>query len=168
MAEPTIDELLKLSFKLAADAERFLEPHLEWPDDFDGQRSIIRRLVGLATTTVPGLPHHWRVWAFDKLLEIARDYADMHPELILWGYGVGTGKIKRPKRPRKRPSLDMDFRKTEDIPRTIKHRLIVRFVSWLQEQGHAKTPMAAIERVANAAELTPGRVREILEESSKE
>ena len=76
MAEPTLDELLKVGFKISAEmALDMLEPGLDWPDDIDGQRAIIRRLAGMATTTT--ILYEWQVWAFKKLNEIvAAEYGE--------------------------------------------------------------------------------------------
>ena len=160
MPEPTIDELLEVAFKI--DPVDILKLHLEWPDDFNGQRSVIRHLAGVATTTEPGIPHHWRVWAFDKLREIGRDYLDrgaqVPPELTVWGFGVWTGKIKPPKRPRKRPATN------EDIKKTIQNGFIVKSVNWLREQGDSRT--VAIDRVHKASGLSHRRVADIYDAAS--
>ena len=153
---------LKRAFELIENEWWWFESALGWPDDVEGQRRYIGPLIRMATTLE--FPYQLRVWAFDKLHEIARDYDDpdsVPPELTAWGFGVWTGKIKPPKRPRKRPSVDMDILKTEDIQKTVKFRVIGAIVSSLQE--HDNDREAAIKRVAEAAELTLGRVKKILE-----
>ena len=158
MAEPTIDDLLKVAFKAGPEivAEVFSEPRFNWPDD---------NLMGTATTDDPRIPHQMRLWAFDKLADIGRDYllrgAKVSPELTAWGFGVWIGLREPPKRPKNRPAAKGDIKKT------IQNGMIVKVVNWLCEQGHAKTKTEAIARVAKAAGLSDRRVYDIYYASKK-
>ena len=164
MADPTVDELLKVGFKIGAEmALDMLEPGLDWPDDIDGQRAIIRRLAGMATTTIL---YEWQVWAFKKLNEIvAAEYGEKEqpvpPEVAAWCFGVVSGRVKQPRRPRGRPAA-------EGNPlHELRNRSIVALVSWLREQGHVKTNAEAKQKVADAAGLSYEYVEDILEKSWK-
>ena len=162
MDDPTVDELLKVGFKISAEMvqEEILEPGLDWPDDIDGQTAIIRRLAGMATTTIL---YEWQVWAFDKLKEIVAEYVEKEqpvpPELAAWCLGVASGRIKRPKRPRGRPAAGLMHEHRD--------RLIVALVSWLRENEHATTDGKAKQMLADATGLSYEYVEDILEKSRK-
>ena len=166
MAEnPTIHELLCASFAIAKEICAKPPVQLDWPDDIDGQAQCIRHLHDMATSA--GWPYEYRISAFDKLNELAREYGERNKrgsvpmEMFSWCFGVVSGQIERPKRPRKRPS-------STSYPYMIRDRLISRLVPWLREQGHVKTKKAAVEQVAKAAGLSTDYVKDILKENSKE
>ena len=165
MAEnPTIHELLCTSFAIAKELCANYPVQLDWPDEIDGQAQCIRHLHDMTSTR---WPYEFRISAFDKLSELAREYGERNErgsvpmEMFSWCFGVVSGQIERPKRPRKRPS-------SKSYPYLIRDRLISRLVPWLCEQGYAEDEKDAIKQVAAAVELTPGRVEDILIENPQE
>ena len=132
MDDPTIHELMCASFARAE--EMWAKPvRLDWPDDIDGQAQCIRHLHDMATSTK--WPYEFRIWAFNKLNELAHEYGQRNEpgsvplEMFSWCFGVVSRQIKRPARPRWRPS-------SETTPSyKLRNRQIVAFVSWLQEHG---------------------------------
>ena len=157
MPEPTIQELLCIAFEYVYDRELH---ELNWPDDIDGQASRIRHLVDMATR--PEWGHENQAWAYDKLVEIARDYREKGEpgqtplEMFSWCLGVVSGAYERPKRPPGRPVLHQDM---------VRNHLIPAIVALLRENGH--TRKSAIFEVASAANLSCQRVEKILKGGRK-
>ncbi|MCY4085651.1 MAG: hypothetical protein OXG37_01875 [Actinomycetia bacterium] len=147
MPDPTIPALLRAAFEI----ERKLSEEdlftLDWPDDSEGQASCIRHLASLATVSP---------WAYDKLVEIARDYREkgepcsVPPEMGSWCFGVVSGQFERPQRKRGRPGAQY----------AVCDRFIFLVVEWLRERGATRED--AIKQVAEATRLLPKRVDEIL------
>ena len=141
MPEPTIPEILRVSFEIAEEPLGF---DLKWPDDIDGQARCIRILADLVKA--PLLPHDIRAQAFDELERIARDYqakgvpGSVPLEMFWWCFGVVSGGIERPKRKKGR-----DRRKN-----MLRNRTIIDAVAWLESRGETKT--AAVEIVAGVVE----------------
>ena len=143
MADPTIEELLQASFEVSN--EIWADPvGFSWPDDMEGQARCIRHLMEMATN--PAWPYQFRTWAYNKLKELAHDYGEKAEqgsvplEMFSWCFGIVSGRIKCPKRPRGRDAHQNIFR----------DRLIIERVAWLRERGETKE--AAIEQVAKAVE----------------
>ena len=157
MAEPPLEELLRWVFKIADELEAEKPMTLDWPDDIDGQASCIRHLAFIANN--PGMPYEHRVWAFDTLAGIARNYRESGRqesaplEMFSWCFGVVSGAFVRPKRPGGRPPSSHT-----------RKGLITAYVAWLVGRGETRT--RAVEMVADAANLSVKRVDSILGETS--
>ena len=151
MHDPTIPELLRVAFKCADELAKEPIFHFGWPDDLEGQASCIRYLASLATVSP---------WAYDKLVEIARDYREKGEpcsvplEMFSWCFVVVSGQFERPKQKRGRPGTQFLFR----------DRVIADLVQWLRSRGSTRED--AIEQVAKAAHLSTKRVDEILTEAA--
>ena len=138
-----IEELLRFSYEEAQ--ETWADPvGLSWPDDIEGQARCIRHLTGMATN--PAWPYQFRTWAYNKLNELARDYGEKAKqgsvplEMFSWCFGIVSGRIKPPKRPRGRDAHQ----------NILRDHLIIEHVAWLRKRGETKE--AAIEQVAKAVE----------------
>ena len=157
MAEPTIPEMLRVSFEsleeMWATPDRLIRLH--WPDNLVGQGLCIGHLGSLVDS--PGIPWHIRAWAFDTLEAIAAQYRisdrpDAIPaEMYIWSFWVFSGHVERPKRPRGR-----DGQKNR-----LRDRAIPTKVAWLRHyQGY--TYERSIELVAEGAGISVEAVRTVL------
>ena len=139
MGKPTTEQLLKATFKLAQEPLGF---NLNLPDDLDGQARVIRILADM--TQNEKLPHQIRLQAFEELEGLARDYGkngkpgSVPIEMLLWCFGVVSGKIERPK-------LEQGHNKTDLRRRDL---LIDPLVDWLHKNG--STVGRALEQVQKA------------------
>ncbi|MCY4507885.1 MAG: hypothetical protein OXG35_13130 [Acidobacteria bacterium] len=160
MRDPTIPELLRAGFQALGKINNEAPVRLEWPEDIDGQARCIRHLSDMATN--PGWPHEYRVWAFDKLKEIARDYRERATpgsvplEMLSWSFGVVSGAFEPPKRPSGRPG-------SRELSNMIDNRAIAVTVAWLIGRGESRTK--ATELVGDAVNLSAGRVGAIFDEA---
>lgn len=153
MGKPTILELLRSGFRFTE--ELSADPMtLEWPDDINGQAQCIRHLADMAQNE--GLPYEFRVGAYDKLQSLACSYQEKGEpssvplEMLSWSFGIFSGAIKRPKRPRGR----------DHWTNLRRNRLIARLVAWLRKRG--MTRAAAIKQVAKATNLSCEAIKTVL------
>ena len=130
---------------------------LDWPDDFEGQARCIRGLSELATT--PEYLYEYRVWAFDYLKEIAREYhksgvpRSVPPEMVSWCLSVVSGAVERPKRRRGRPNR-------YNLSEQKRNLAIGASVNWLIARGMTRTK--AVQLIGEALDLTDRGVDSIL------
>ena len=143
MGEPTIPEILRVSFEMAQEPLGF---SLDWPSDIDGQARCIRILADIVKQA--RMPHDIRAQAFDELQRVARDYQKRGApgsapfEIFSFSFGVFSGAIEQPKRGRGR-----DRKKN-----MLRNRMIIDAVAWLRARGETKA--AAIKIVAEVVEGT--------------
>ena len=142
-------------------AEEFTKPENairhDWPEDRDQQGRDIQVLAYAVAS--PRSPFPLKLWAYDRLTEIAKEYRrtgqphSIPSEMIWWSLGVVAGDIKRPK-PKGRPS------------NAVRDQVIAEMFAWLvDELGESEASAREMIRVAvpraGGGILTKERVRDL-------
>ena len=162
-----VKELLRVGFEVAEDVVQLKPPYelrFTLADDLEGQKRDIQILVALAhMARTPPVPYVLRNCAYEKLRELASYYrkTDLEAvpiEMYIWSLGVASGELKPPTLSRGRGGGDR-------WPNKVRNNLIRQLVPWVQSFGGTKK--AAVDWVAEALELTPDRIEDILKETSK-
>ena len=129
----------------------------DWPEDRDQQGRDIQVLAYAVAS--PRSPYSLKLWAYDRLTEIAMEYRrtgqphSIPSEMIWWSLGVVAGDIERPK-PRGRPS------------NAARDQMIAEMFAWLvdelgETEASAREMIRAAVPRAGGGSLTRERVRDL-------